>query len=101
MATEIFSLAILDARPGKEDELMNALRELYQLMNDKGYCRDTLYRDSSSTDRFIHFRHWTSAEMRAEAQIDPEVHRYWQMLPELCDIKTIYETLEKLFETSG
>ena len=37
--------------------------------------------------------------MRAEAQHDPEVHRYWLRLPELCTIPTVYESLETVFET--
>jgi hypothetical protein len=37
--------------------------------------------------------------MRSEAQSDPEVHRYWLKLPELCTITVVYESLEKVFET--
>jgi len=37
--------------------------------------------------------------MRAEAQADPEVHRYWLKLPELCTIPKVYESLEKAFES--
>jgi len=99
MEQEIFSLAVLEALPGKEDELLNALRELYTLMHGKGYSRDTLYRDTVRPDRFMHVRCWTSAEMRAEAQSDPEVHRFWQMLPELCTIPVVHESVEKVFET--
>jgi len=99
MSEEIVSLAKLEALPGKQEELVNLLRELYALMNSKGYCRDALYRDSTSPDRFLHLRYWTSAAMRAEAQADPEVHRYWLQLPELCTIPVVYETLEKVFES--
>lgn len=99
MAEEIVSLAILEALPGKEDEVLSTLRELYTMMKGKGYCRDTLYRDTSRPERFLHLRHWTSPEMRQEAQADPEVHRYWLKLPELCTVTTVYEALEKVFET--
>ncbi len=99
MAEEIVSLAVLEALPNQEDELLNTLRELYTMMHAKGYCRDSLYRDLARPDRFLHVRHWTSAEMRAEAQSDPEVHRYWLMLPELCTISVVHEALEKVFET--
>ncbi len=99
MAKEIVSMAILEALPGKEEELQATLRELYTLMNAKGYCRDSLHRDSAQPDRFLHLRHWTSPEMRAEAQVDPDVHRYWLKLPELCNIPTVYESLEKIFES--
>jgi len=99
MADEILSMAILEALPGREEELLSTLRELYTLMNAKGYCRDSLHRDSAQPDRFLHLRRWSSPEMRAEAQVDPEVHRLWLKLPELCTIPTVYENLETVFES--
>ena len=99
MAEEVMSVAILEALPGKEEELVMMLRELYSMMNRKGYCQDWLYRDSDRPDRLVHFRKWKSAEMRREAQIDPAVHRYWQQLPGLCTIPTVYENLQTLFES--
>ena len=99
MAQEILSMAILEARPGKQEELLATLRELYTMMHAKGYCRDSLHCDSSRPDRFLHLRRWISSAMRTEAQVDPEVHRYWQLLPELCTIPIVYESLEKVFES--
>ncbi len=99
MTEAIASMSILEALPGHEEELLAHLRELYTLMHAKGYCRDILHRDSGRPDRFLHLRYWVSAEMRSEAQIDPEVHRYWQKLPELCTIPIVYENLETLFES--
>ncbi len=99
MGQEILSLAVLEALPGEEEALLRTLRELYTLMHGKGYCRDTLHRDASRPDRLLHLRYWTSEEMRAEAQADPEVHRYWQRLPEMCNIPIVYESLEKVFES--
>lgn len=99
MADEILSMAILEALPGKAEELLSMLRELYKLMNAKGYCRDSLHRDSARPDRFLHLRQWTSPEMRSEAQTDPEVHQYWLKLPELCTIPIVYESLDKVFES--
>jgi quinol monooxygenase YgiN len=99
MTDEILSMAILEALPGKEEELLSTLRDLYTLMNAKGYSRDSLYRDAAQPDRFLHLRHWTSAETRAEAQVDPDVHRHWLKLPELCTIPTVYESLEKVFKS--
>jgi quinol monooxygenase YgiN len=99
MSEQIFSLAVLEAQPGKEDALRKMLQELYTLMHGKGYCRDVLYRDTSRPDRLVHLRCWTSAETRSEAQSDPEVHRYWQQLPELCTIPVLHDSLELLFET--
>lgn len=99
MGEEIVSVAVIEALPGKEDELLAMLRELYSMMRAKGYSRDVLRRDSSRPDRFVHTRFWKSEQMRAEAQHDPEVHRYWLRLPELCTIPVIYESLETVFET--
>jgi quinol monooxygenase YgiN len=99
MAQEIFSVAVLEALPGKQEELLATLQELYTMMHKKGYCRDSLNRDLSEPGRLLHLRYWTSPEMRSEAQADPDVHRYWQMLPELCVIPIVYESLEKVFES--
>ena len=99
MGEEIVSVAVIEALPGKEEELITMLRELYSMMRAKGYSRDVLRRDSARHDRFVHTRFWKSDETRAEAQHDPEVHRYWLRLPELCTIPVIYESLETVFES--
>jgi hypothetical protein len=99
LGEEIVSLAIIEALPGKAEELVSMLRELYTLMHSKRYSRDTLRRDASHPDRFFHTRYWKSEETRVEAQHDPEVHRYWLRLPELCNIPVVYESLETVFET--
>lgn len=93
---EILALAILEPFPGKEDELVELLRELYAMLFRKGYSRDTLYRDTKRPGALVHLRHWTSKETRDEAQQDPEVHKYWLRLPELCKLTTIHEELELL-----
>lgn len=99
MSEQIVSLAVMEALPGKEEELLSMLRELYTMLYSKNYCRDSLHRDTSRPDRFVHLRRWTSAQSRAEAQADPDVHRYWLKLPELCIMAAVYETLETVFET--
>lgn len=101
MPKQIVSLAILEALPGKADELLATLRELYSMISAKGYARDILHRDVAQPHRFVHVRYWTSAELRLEAQNDPAVHRYWQKLPELCIIPTVFESLERVFESEG
>ena len=92
-------MAILEALPGKETELLELLRELYTMMHAKGYCRDSLHRAAARPDRFVHVRYWASPHMIAEAQADPEVHRYWLQLPDLCTIPIVYENMEKVFES--
>src|SRR5271157_2623425 len=99
MANEVVSVAILEALPGKEEELLTMLREFYAMMKSKGYSSDFLTRDGDRPDRFVHLRRWGSEELRGEAQIDPDVHRYWQRLPNLCTIPTVYENLETMFES--
>jgi quinol monooxygenase YgiN len=99
LTDEIVSLALLEALPGKDEELLVMLREFYTMMNVKGYSRDSLHRDASRPERFFHLRYWKSEDARSQAQADPEVHRYWQKLPELCTIPMVYESLEKVFET--
>jgi hypothetical protein len=96
--SEIVSLAVLEAFPGKEDELLATLRELYAMMNAKGYSRDLLLREPTAGSRLFHLRYWKSDATRAEAQADPDVHRYWIRLPELCTV-TVYEKLDKVFES--
>ena len=97
--SEILSLAILSPFEGQESATLALLREFYTMMHAKGYSRDCLYRDDAHADRFLHLRYWKSAEARAEAQADPEVHRYWQKLPQLCTLPKVHESLEKVFET--
>lgn len=99
MDEEIVSVAVIEALPGKQEELVAMLREFYTMMRTKGYSRDVLRRDASRPDRFFHTRFWKSEQTRAEAQHDPDVHRYWLRLPELCNIPAIYESLETIFET--
>lgn len=98
MNDEILALAILEPFPGKEEELTEMLRELYALLFHKGYSRDVLYRDPKRPGLLVHLRRWTSKETRDEAQQDPEVHKFWLRLPELCKITTIHEELETVVQ---
>ena len=99
MQEPIRSMAILDAHPGHEDDVIELLREFYTNIHEKGYSSDLLYRDSKTPTRFIHIRIWNSDGYRTEAQHDPDVHRYWVRLSEICTITTIYEELQPIFST--
>lgn len=103
MEKEILALAVLEPHVGREEELLAVLRELYDLLKAKGYSQDLLFRDvkseATAKERFVHMRIWGSRETRDEAMQDPEVHRYWQRLPELCTITTVYENLERLYSS--
>ncbi len=97
MSDQIISLAILEPFPGKEDEFISHQREFYALLKEKGYSQDLFYRDAKGTGQYVHMRIWRSEQARSDAQHDPDVHRYWMRLPELCKITTIYEELERLY----
>jgi quinol monooxygenase YgiN len=97
--TEILSLAVLEPHAGKETETLALLREFYSMMHRKGYSRDVLYRDSKHPGLLLHTRLWKSEAMRDEAHNDPEVHRYWRSMADLCEVIRAYETLEELFST--
>jgi hypothetical protein len=97
MKEQIISLAILEPFPGKEEEFETHQREFYTLLAQKGYSQDLFYRDAKRTGQYVHMRIWTSPESRSEAQHDPDVHRYWIGLSDLCKITTIYEELERLY----
>jgi hypothetical protein len=97
MSQQVDSVAILEALPGREDELIAMLREVYTMMQAKGYCTDVLYREGGETC-FFHLRRWKSAELRSGPDRS-DVHRYWQQLPDLCTIP-LSEDLEILFEIS-
>jgi hypothetical protein len=103
MSKQILALAVLEPHPGKEQACLDHLRQFYDMLKSKGYSRDILFRedkkDDSTRERFVHLRIWTSNETRAEAAQDPEVHKYWMRLPEVCTITTIYESLEELYST--
>lgn len=103
MSKQILALAVLEPHLGKEQDCLNLLREFYDMLKVKNYSRDILFREGkkeeSSKERFVHLRIWTSNETRAEAAQDPDVHKYWMRLPEVCTITTIYESLEELYST--
>ncbi len=103
MAKQILALAVLEPHVGKEEDCERLLRQFYDFLKSKGYSRDVLFRESkkdgSPKERLVHLRLWTSAEARDEAAQDPEVHKFWIRLPEVCTITTIYESLEELYSS--
>lgn len=103
MDKEILALAVLEPHAGREDECLALLRQFYDVLKAKGYSQDLLFRDvkpdAPARERFVHLRIWASLEMRDEAMQDPEVHRYWQKLPEVCTITRVYENLEQLYSS--
>ena len=103
MEKEILALAVLEPHVGREQDCLNLLREFYDLLKSKAYSQDLLFRDvkseGSSQERFVHLRIWASQVARDEAMQDPDVHRFWMKLPEVCTITTVYENLEQLYSS--
>ncbi len=102
MTQEILALAVLEPHVGKEQQCRELLESFYNLLKAKGYSRDLLFREvkqEGGQERLVHLRIWNSADSRTEAMQDPEVHRFWQQLPEVCKITTIYEALEQLYSS--
>ncbi|HMK28211.1 MAG TPA: hypothetical protein VK473_00910 [Terriglobales bacterium] len=93
MEQEILAIAIVRPNEGMEQQTLEVLRALYVVMTRKGYSRDRLYRDTIEPGRYFNLRYWSSDRSRREAQEDPEVHKYWSRLGNLCVVETVYEQL--------
>jgi hypothetical protein len=93
MLPEILSVAIFDFLPGKEQQCLTTLRELFSALAAGGYSRDLLYRDDDM--RYVLLRYWKSDEGRRAAQEDPEVQRCWAKLGNDLKIVKVYETLKQ------
>ncbi|MBV9086675.1 MAG: hypothetical protein JOY79_04265 [Acidobacteriaceae bacterium] len=94
MQREILAMAILKARDGKEQELVQLLRDFYSMLQTMNYSRDILYR--AADGRFVNLRYWASEEARDTAHEDPNVHRFWRRLADICDIEQVHEKLEQV-----
>lgn len=90
---EIFSIAVFEPVPGKEQEALETLRGLIRLLAEKNYSRDSLYRDRGSR-RYLDLRYWSSEKARQDAHEDPQVHGYWSRLGNLVRIEQVFETFD-------
>jgi len=93
MSEEILSVAIFESLPGKEQEAVATLRELFAVLSAGGYSRDVLYRDAEM--HFVLTRYWKSEGARRAAQEDPEVQRCWAKIGNEVKIVAVYETLKE------
>lgn len=93
---EVLSIAVVRPHEGKTEETVAVIRELYAVLERKHYSRDLLYRDLNDPRLMVNLRHWSSAQARRDAQEDPEIHRYWQRLGQLCEVVKVYEELEEI-----
>lgn len=91
MEAEVLSVAIYEPLPGKEEESLATMRDLFAALAAGGYSRDRLFREGS---QYLVFRYWKSEDARRAAQEDPGVLRCWARLAEQIEIVKIYERLE-------
>ncbi len=93
---EFLAIAIIRPFEGRESEVLDLLRQFYQVLESKGYSHDRLFRESSYTPRLFNFRYWTSAKSRRDAYEDSDIHQFWQRLSEICEVEKIYEELHEV-----
>lgn len=96
MSEEVLSIAFVQPQEGHEAELISILKELYTLLERKQYSRDRLYRDVRNSHLLVNLRYWRSEQARREAQEDPDVHRFWARLGQICRVEPVYESLEEI-----
>jgi hypothetical protein len=93
---EFLAIAIIRPFEGREPEVIELLREFYQLLESKGYSHDRLFRESAFSPRLFNFRYWNSVEARRNAYEDSDVHQFWQRLSEICEVEKIYEEMHEI-----
>ncbi len=95
------ALAVVEAFDDKHGECLQLLQEAYAMLRRKGYSRDLLYQDAKDPRRFVNIRYWCSEEARAEAQEDPDVHRFWMRLSQISKVTTVFERLHDMSAQDG
>jgi len=93
----ILAIAIVRPYPGKDEEVLAVLRDLYSILTRKGYSRDELYRDAND-QRFFNLRHWRTEESRRQAYDDPDVQQCWLKLSQICEVEQVFEKLHAVNE---
>lgn len=96
MSEEVLSIAFVRPLEGQEAEVLAVARALYALLERKQYSRDLLYRDTRDPHLLVNLRYWRSREARELAHEDPDVHRFWARLGQICRVETVYERLEEI-----
>jgi hypothetical protein len=90
---EIVSLAFIEPFAGREQQCEAVLKAIGTLIESKQYGRDELYLDGQNPGAFVLARHWRTAETRRHASEDPEMHRLWREVSEVCRVTKVYEEL--------
>jgi hypothetical protein len=94
MPDPLVSIAVLEPTTGHEEDLLAVIHRLYFLMEAKGYSQNVLLRSRSSPVYFINIRYWATEQSPQEAHDDPEVHRCWARLGQLCQIPRVHESMD-------
>lgn len=94
MQREILAMAIIKVHDGKEQDFLEVVRDFYSLLSTMNYSRDVLYK--ANGDHYVNMRYWASEEARDSAHEDPNVHRFWRRLAEICEIEHVYERLDQV-----
>ena len=96
MSEEILSIAFIEPIIGRETECQSQLKQVGEIIARKQYGRDVLYRDSQDPHLLVLTRYWHDAETRRHAHEDPEMHRVWRELSEVCRVTKVYEQLNEV-----
>jgi len=95
MPDPLVSIAVMEPTGSShEEELLAVLGKLYSLMEAKDYSQNVLLRSRRDPVYFINVRYWSSEEARQDAHDDPEIHRCWERLGQLCHIPRVHEILD-------
>ena len=95
MPDPLVSIAVLEpTTDSREEELLAVLGKLYELMEAKGYSKNVLLRSRVDPIYFINIRYWSSEQARHDAHDDPEIHRCWERLGQLCRIPRVHELMD-------
>lgn len=101
MSDEIFAIAVIKPHEGHTEDVVRILHDLYEVMTQKKYSRNILYRDEKDATRLVNLRYWSSEQARRDAQEDPDVHRQWVRLAEAATVDLVFECLVEVPVGSG
>ena len=96
MPNPLVSIAVLEPLDGQEQAVLEVIRDLYTLMDQKGYSENQLLRSRGEPIYLINIRYWSSEQARREAQEDPEILRLLERMGRVCSIPRVHEMMDLL-----
>jgi quinol monooxygenase YgiN len=94
MPQDILAIAVIRPEPGKQEETLAVLHDLYVVMARKGYSRNRLFRDVKDPVRLVNVRYWSSEDAPRNAQEDPDVQRVWERLGRVAQVDRVLQMEE-------